>query len=104
MNKEYTTEELRYLYWRRGWVPQHKISSIKESLEGIFSYSDIKLGKKGQGDVVIVNLKPLQSYTLQDYLGYTRDIDKIETVGIYTNIYWGRKYYTEMIKEINNAI
>lgn len=93
--------------WRRpGLVKQHSVKAVKEALDGLWTFTDIKHGdiKKGQGDIVIVNLKPLQNeYSLIDYLGYTRFIDRVEVTGIYTNIYWGKEFFSENIKRINKS-
>lgn len=87
-------------------LKQHSVESIKNALNGIFTFSQIKHGniKKGEGDVVIINIKvndELKDHvTLENYLSYTRFIDRIETNGIYTNIFFGKELYNLMNKHI----
>ncbi len=100
-------ENLRYRYWRKGFTSQHSVQAFKDWIGDLWQYSDIRHGdvKKGQGDIVIINLKPSPIETeisLFDYLSHTKDIDRIEKKGIYTNIYFGCKFFSEVIKEINN--
>lgn len=109
MEKQLTDEELLQIRkdWRRPeLVKQHTPESIKKSLEGIFTFTDIKFGdvKKGQGDVVIINCKVLpelaEHINLKDYLSHTRFVDTIETNGIFTNIYWSKEFFKESLKYI----
>ena len=99
-------EAIRYRFWLNGIIPQHDISAIKKNLEGMFTYSDIKLGniKKNEGNIVIINLKPVEEIDIsfKDYFTYTHLVDRIETKGIYTNIYWSRKFYQHLINYICN--
>lgn len=69
----------------------------------MFSYSCIKFGnlEQGEGDVVIINLKPLQEHiSFKDYMNPTHAVERIETKGIYTNIFWARRFFQETVKEI----
>lgn len=121
---ELSRETLRYLYWRREFVADHSIAGIKKKLEYFFDYEQIKHGdlKKGEGDIVIINLKSFptpyilipkekslkrkmqtieQPVTLEEYITWTSlDIAKIETKGIYTNLYFGKKILREAVNEI----
>lgn len=86
----------------RGLFDQHSIESVKKSLCGIYTYSQIKWGaiKKGEGDIVIVNLKPVTDGLpdIKTYLSHTRFVDRVETVGIFTNVYWSDEYFRLGIK------
>lgn len=86
-------------------IRQHSVERIKKFLDGVFSYSAVKHGdiKKGQGDVVIVNLKPSYDHRIPfgDYFKHTHWVNKIETKGRYTNIFWNREFFTRTIKHIN---
>ena len=105
MNKLREKEKLRYLFWRKGWVAQHKKENIGNWLDGSWSFSQSKQGniKNGEGDIVLINLRKEynHNYDLKEYLLHCYDIDKIETKGIYTNIYFGNKFFNESLKEIN---
>lgn len=94
----------RYELWRNGWVKQHQPSRLKEWLKDVFEFSAIKYGEteKGQGDIVIVNLKTPDcfDFDLKEYLKHTHNFERIETNGIYTNLYYGKKFYIEMLKSI----
>lgn len=98
--------EARYRLWLNGIIPQHSIYAIKKSLDGIFTYTSIKHGNinKGEGDVVIINLKwntELAPYcSFEEYFMYTHLLDRIETKGIYTNIFWSPEFYALNVKYI----
>ena len=90
---------------RQEIIDQHSISSIKKFLDGVFDYTDIKLGeiKKNQGDVVIINLKnnpELPELDFKEYFTHTHWTDRIETLGIYTNIYWNKEFYKLLLERI----
>ncbi len=93
-------EQWRDIHWGE-IITQHSVDSIKKSLDGIFLYTDVKHGKNGQGDIVIINLKPT-TIPFEEYFNYTHWVDKIETKGIYTNIYWNREFFTRTTKYINS--
>ena len=38
--------------------------------------------------------------TLAEYLGHTHFIDRIEVIGRFTNIYWSKEFFKEVIKHI----
>lgn len=95
-------EKIKYLHWRKGFISQHSPECIAKSVKPFFSFSDVKYGniKQNQGDVVIVNLQPMQDFmTITEYLSHSRDIAQIDQEGIYTNIYFGRKYFNEVMLE-----
>lgn len=100
-------EEARYRFWLNGIIPQHNILAIKKNLEGIFTYSSIKFGeiKKGQGDIVIINLKAvpeLEGYiNFEEYFIHTHLVDRLEIKGIFTNIYWSKEFFAKSIEYIN---
>lgn len=109
MEKQLTDEELLKIRkdWRRPeLVRQHSPTSLKKSLEGMFTFTDLKYGdvKKGQGDIVIINCKVLpelaEHVNLKDYLSHTRFVDRTEEVGIFTNIFWSKEFFAESLKDI----
>lgn len=90
--------DLRYRYWRKNWVKQHNPTSISKALGTLYPHSKVIHGKKGQGDVVIINLKDTKG--LHKYLSYFYGIDRIEQIGIYTNVYFSTDFFSNVIKEI----
>lgn len=100
-----TKNELRYKFWRKGWVAQHRPSRISQMLKDVFEFGQVRFGdiKKGQGDIVIINLKDENDFvSFKDYISHFLGIKKIEKEGIYTNIYFSDKFFVESIKEINS--
>lgn len=100
-------ENLRYRYWLNGIIPQHDLSSVKKSLDTAYEYKDCKLGniQKGEGDVVIIGLKKkpeLEHYDFWKCFKYTHMVDRIETIGIFTNIYWSKKFFSSLVEYIND--
>lgn len=95
-------DNIRYECWRNGFVKQHNLSEVKKYLNGVFSYKQIKLGniKKGEGDIVIIGLGKNEFIDFEEYISYTHSIKEIKTIGIYTNIYWSRDFFTLLIQEI----
>ena len=98
-------EKTRYLHWRRGWVEQHLPSRVAKMLDGVFPYTQVKFGnfKKGEGDIVIINLGNNEKMTIEDYLGYMLGIDRIVRSGIYTNVHFSKKFFKESLAEIING-
>ena len=90
-------------YWSE-IILQHHPKAIKKWLDGVFDYSSVKFGdiKKGQGDIVIINLKPHYDHNISfvDYMAHTHFIDRIITEGIYTNIYWKREFFVKTTEYI----
>ncbi len=95
-------DEIKYLSWRKGFVKQHQLSKVKKIIEDVFDFKEIKFGdiKKRQGDVVLIGLKDNEHVNFKEYMEYLFSIDRIETKGMYTNIFFGRKYYELMLDEI----
>jgi hypothetical protein len=97
-------DEVRYRMWRTESIAQHSVRGIENVLRNLYNYTSIKLGdiKKGEGDIVIIDLdeKSNPFCPLKEYLSHTHHIGKIETKGIYTNIYWSDKFYQLTIEEI----
>lgn len=87
------------------FIQQHSITAIKKWLDGVFEYSSVKFGesKKGQGDIVVVNLKGPDWLDIKEYLEHTHLVDRIEVAGIYTNIFWSRNFFTLVINFINKT-
>lgn len=96
-------KKLRYRHWRKGFVKQHSLSEIKSFIGSVYDYKQIKRGdvKKGEGDIVIIGLQELDWLDFKEYISHTHSIDRVETKGIYTNIYFGHKFFNEMLNEIN---
>lgn len=96
-------QEARYLYWRKGIMERHSSQRISDNLRGVFEFSQVRPGNiyRNEGDIVIINLKEhiLYSFTLKEYLDYFYLIDRIEIKGIYTNVYFSKRYFNEVIKE-----
>ena len=83
------------------FIRQHHPSEISKWLNGVFDYTTIRFGKKGQGDIVITNLQPNEfGIDFGEYMRHTHMVDRIEQVGIYTNIYWHRDLFSMTIKHI----
>lgn len=82
----------------------HSPEGIAEYLNGVFEYSKVVYGdiNKKQGDVVIINLKKNEEVPFEEYIKYCRLVDRIETIGRYTNLYYSPKYFGEIIKKILN--
>lgn len=92
--------------WRLpGLISQHQPSRVAKMLDGIFPYSQVKFGKGNQGDIVIVNLQnPVslgnETLEIKDYLSYFLMIESIQTIGIYTNVYFKRSFFANVLKRI----
>ena len=83
----------------------HSSKGIENWIKGIVDYTQIKSGdiKKGEGDVVVINLKEPIDY-LKELLEPIFYIDRIETKGIFTNIYFERKVFTHILTIINRKV
>lgn len=86
----------------RDYLKQHTPDSISRWLSGVFDFSQIKWGniKKGEGDVVIINLGTNPHVSIEEYLAHTHSIGRIEQVGIYTNVYFSRDFFRKTIELI----
>ena len=94
--------EIKYNWWRNGFVNQHKLREVEKWIGDCFSYKQIKLGniKNGEGDIVVIGLGKNDYIDFEEYMGYTHSVDRIETNGIYTNIYWSKKFFRFLLEEI----
>lgn len=92
---------VQYKYWRNGFVKQHNTKDIAKSLDGIFQYSKVKLGdiNKKQGDIVIVNLIEPDDVSFNEYIKYLFAVEKIEQDGIYTNLFFSKKFF-QLVNEV----
>ena len=90
------------------FIKQHSIEGIKEAMKELYTFSHIKHGdiKKGEGDIVIINLENVEcnDVKFEDYIGYCRDIESIKSEGRYTNIYYGGYFFNLVIKSICDTI
>lgn len=75
---------------------------LSEYLKEVFPHRQVVHGKNRQGDIVIIGMEPNEWITLEQYLKPILPIRKIETVGIYTNIYLGKSFHQEVLKHILN--
>lgn len=97
-------QSLQYLFWRKGWILQHNPQDISEYLNGVFDYKQVKYGniKKGEGDIVIIGLGKNEWVSIEEYLKHCYGVDRIETSGIFTNVYFSKRFFIESIKHICN--
>ena len=103
-------EKIREVFKRKGWVNQHSVQSFKDNFDSLgYTYSQIKHGdiKKGEGDIVIINLQEpdmseedIEKIAMWEWLEYTRDIKEIKTIGRFTNVYFGDSFFEESLKNI----
>jgi hypothetical protein len=75
---------------------------LADYLKEVFPHRQVLHGKKNQGDIVIVGMEPNPHLTLEEYLKPLFPVEKIETKGIYTNIYLGRDFHTEILKKVTS--
>lgn len=81
------------------YIVQHTPSSIARWLNGVFPYTQVKWGniKNGEGDVVVINLGKNDFVSFEEYMRHTHSIDRIVQIGIYTNIYFTRKFFADSV-------
>ena len=98
----------QYKKWRaNGLVKQYSPENIgKHFTDFGATFSQIKSGdiKKGEGDIVIINLKlpdDIQNvFFIFSSLSHFFDLQDISSNGIYTNITFGKEFYKEAISAI----
>lgn len=82
-------------------IRQHQPGRIKMWLKDVFDFTDVKYGniEKGEGDIVIINLKPSYDHgiSFSEYFRHTHWVDRIETKGIFTNIFWKDSFFRKSI-------
>lgn len=84
----------------KDFIKQHTVKAVEAWLKGVFPYSQIRHGdiSRGHGDIVIVNLGDNPFVSFEEYMRHTHDIERIETVGRFTNIWWGSRVINDSIE------
>jgi len=82
-------------------IEQHSVESVKKWIGQVFDFSQVKRGdfKKGQGDIVVINLGN-GCVDFREYMEMSHMIKEIKTDGIYTNIFWSRDFFTMVTSHI----
>lgn len=98
-------EKARYLFWRKGFIKNHNPRDMARLLDNVFDYSQVKFGdtKKGEGDIVIINVGTNDHVELEEYLSHFFGVGKIDTNGIYTNVLFSDEFFHDSLKEILNS-
>lgn len=71
-------------------------------LKDIFPHRQVLQGKKNQGDIVIIGLEQNPHLTIEEYLAPLFPINRIETTGVFTNIYLSNEFHKEVLKYITH--
>lgn len=94
-----------YKFRLKGLVEQHNPDRIAKNIKGVFPFKEVRYGnlKKGDGDIVIINLLDNNEFvSFREFMDYFYFIDRVEKIGIYTNIYFSKKFFQTVISLIND--
>jgi len=95
-------KDLRYEFWKLNTLGKCDTDRVAKWLDGMFTYKQVVNGdiKRGDGDIVIIGADSNELVSLDEYLRHVFPLDRVETKGIYTNMYFSREYFGLVIEDI----